>query len=180
MIRLTYTVTPLELRIPFRNLLAMLLLFLNLNVYGQENISEILKQYNDQSVPYISTEELSKLDSEVILLDAREFKEFNVSHLKNAIHVGYDDFNLDKTTAQLAKKTLQIVVYCSVGVRSEDIAEKLENAGFNNVYNLYGGIFEWKNNGFPVYNSKNEETDRVHAYSKKWGKWLLKGTKVYE
>jgi rhodanese-related sulfurtransferase len=180
MIRLTFTVTPLELQIPFRDLLAMLLLFLNLNVYGQENISEILKQYNDQSVPYISTEELSKLDSEVILLDAREFKEFNVSHLKNAIHVGYDDFNLDKTTAQLAKKTLQIVVYCSVGVRSEDIAEKLENAGFNNVYNLYGGIFEWKNNGLPVYNAKNEETDRVHAYSKKWGKWLLKGTKVYE
>ncbi|OZV69301.1 rhodanese-like domain-containing protein [Winogradskyella aurantia] len=180
MIRLTYTVTPLELQIPFRNLLAMLLLFLNVNVYGQETISEILKQYNDQSVPYISTEELSKLDSEVILLDAREFKEFNVSHLKNAIHVGYDDFNLDKTTAQLAKKTSQIVVYCSVGVRSEDIAEKLKNAGFNNVYNLYGGIFEWKNNGLPVYNSKNYETDRVHAYSKKWGKWLLKGTKVYE
>lgn len=170
----------MELQIPFRNLLAMLFLFLNLNVYGQEKISDILSKYNDQTVPYISTEELSKLDSEVILLDAREFKEFNVSHLKNAIYVGYDDFNLEKTTAQLDKKPVQIVVYCSIGVRSEDIAEKLKNAGFNNVYNLYGGIFEWKNNGLSVYNTNDEETDRVHAYSKKWGKWLLKGTKIYE
>jgi hypothetical protein len=45
---------------------------------------------------------------------------------------------------------------------------------------LFGGIFEWKNNNFTVYNSKEEATENVHAFSKDWSKWLLKGKKVYD
>jgi len=33
-------------------------------------------------------------------------------------------------------------VYCSLGIRSEVIAKKLKKAGYTNVFNLYGGIFE--------------------------------------
>ena len=71
------------------------------------------------------------------------------------------------------------MVYCSIGIRSEDISEKLKKAGYTNVYNLYGGIFEWKNRNYPVVNPENEVTEKVHAYSKQWGQWLHKGKKVY-
>jgi hypothetical protein len=70
-------------------------------------------------------------------------------------------------------------VYCSVGYRSERIGEKLLKLGYTDVVNLYGGIFEWKNQGLDVYNSSNYPTDSVHTYNKSWGKWLVKGIKVY-
>jgi 3-mercaptopyruvate sulfurtransferase SseA len=70
-------------------------------------------------------------------------------------------------------------VYCSVGYRSEKVSEQLRQAGYQTVYNLYGGIFEWKNQGHPVVNAEGEPTERVHAYNRSWGVWLKKGDKVY-
>jgi len=71
------------------------------------------------------------------------------------------------------------VVYCSVGVRSEIIAHRIIEKGYTNVYNLYGGIFEWKNNGFQVMDTLGNTTEKVHTYNKEWSKWLTKGEKVY-
>ena len=70
-------------------------------------------------------------------------------------------------------------MYCSVGYRSEKISEKLIAAGFTDVSNLYGGIFEWVNIGRPVYKASNQKTNRVHTYNKEWSKWLRTGIKVY-
>ena len=78
----------------------------------------------------------------------------------------------------IKNKDAQIVVYCSLGVRSEDIAEILKKAGYTNIQNLHGGIFNWKNNNLPLVNAKQKQTDSVHVYSKKWGKWLTNGVKV--
>jgi predicted sulfurtransferase len=93
--------------------------------------------------------------------------------------VGYKGFEKDSITNKIEDKNAPIVVYCSIGVRSEDIGEKLQKAGFTNVKNLYGGIFEWKNQGNPVYKNKME-TDSVHTFNKQWGKLLDKGIKVYD
>lgn len=145
-----------------------------------ETLSDLLEMYNERSVPYISVQELAMPKTNAIILDAREIKEHNVSHIKNAIYVGYDDFQIDSVQKKLLNKDSQIVVYCSLGIRSEDVAEKLKKAGYTNVFNLYGGIFEWKNNGFKVYDSINTVTENVHIFSKEWSKWLTKGEKVYE
>lgn len=155
-------------------------LFLSGIIFSQESLSELLKKYNNESIPYISVEELAMQKTDAILLDARELKEYDVSHLKDALYVGYDEFNLKNTTKQLNNKDQMIVVYCSLGVRSEDIAEQLKKEGYTNVYNLFGGIFEWKNNNHKVYDNKEEPTENVHAFSKKWSKWLLKGNKIYD
>ena len=148
--------------------------------FGQDSISEVLKKYNTESISYISVQELAIQTTEVVLLDAREPDEFEVSHLKGAIHVGYDDFDITTITKIIKDKSSKIVVYCSIGVRSENIAEKLKHEGYTNIYNLFGGIFEWKNKENPIYNSSGKETNNVHVYSKKWGKWLLKGNKIYD
>jgi len=159
-----------------------LLIFIGISVSGfsQKKLSKLLKQQNTESIPYISVEELQNESEDIILLDSREEKEFKTSHLKNAICVGYDIFNLDSVQPKLSNKNSKIVVYCSLGIRSEDVAEKLKKAGYCNVYNLYGGIFEWKNNGLEVLNSQEKPTDSIHTFSKAWSKWLKKGVKVYE
>ena len=145
-----------------------------------QSIDKLLKQYRSTTIPYMSVQELAMPKTDVIILDSREAKEYKTSHLKGAINVGYDYFQLDSIEKIIPNKSTPIVVYCSVGIRSELIADSLKRAGYDQVKNLYGGIFEWKNNDFPVYNSKDIETDSVHTFSKEWSKWLKKGTKIYE
>lgn len=146
---------------------------------AQSSIPNALKLMNKKSVPYIKVSEL-KDKTNLIFLDAREPKEYNVSHIEKAILVGYDDFKNETVTNAITDKNTPIVVYCSIGVRSENIGEKLLKLGYTNVYNLYGGIFEYKNNGGKVVNNQNQETNNVHTYNKKWSKYLTKGNKVYE
>ncbi|SEL62987.1 Rhodanese-related sulfurtransferase [Aquimarina amphilecti] len=149
-------------------------------VVSQDSLKELLDKYNNESIPYISVKELSTIYDKVILLDAREIVEYETSHLEGAIHVGYHHFDIDVISDQSISKESKIVVYCSLGIRSEDISEKLKKAGYNDISNLYGGIFEWKNENHKVINTKGEETNKVHAFSKQWGEWLHKGKKVYK
>ena len=158
------------------------ILFLPSFIMAQKDFKQVLKQYNDESIPYITVQELQedlKQNNLITILDARQIKEYQISHLGNAIYVGSKDFNIELTKDRFPKKDEPIVVYCSIGVRSEKIAKKLKDAGYKNVKNLYGGIFEWKNNGFTVYNLQSQPTDSVHTYNKKWSHYLHQGIKVY-
>ncbi|MFD2835095.1 rhodanese-like domain-containing protein [Gramella sp. AN32] len=143
-------------------------------------MDKLLSKYNDQTVRYISAEELqmNRLNDSVIIVDAREWEEFEVSHLPDAVFIGYSEFSSEDFSKKFKNKSAPIVVYCTIGIRSENIAKKIKDTGYLNVSNLYGGIFEWKNTGYPVF-SKNIETEKVHAYSKAWSKWLKNGEKVY-
>jgi len=160
--------------------ICLLFLLISSTLSAQKKLDKLLTKYNKNNVPYISVDSLSTTSS-AILLDARETKEYNVSHLKDAICVGFDDFNINNTLKKLPEnKEAKIVVYCSLGIRSEIVAHQLIEKGYTNVYNLYGGIFEWKNSDFKVMDTLGNTTDKVHAFNKDWGKWLKKGEKVYE
>ena len=137
----------------------------------------MLKSLLSHSVPEVSTSQTQNMKN-ILFLDAREKDEYQVSHIAKAIHVGYDDFDIKRLEG--VQKDEKIVVYCSVGYRSERIAEKLMMEGFSDVSNLYGGIFEWVNQGQPIVDQRNHPTDNIHAYNKTWGIWLTKGNKVYE
>ncbi len=159
----------------------LFLLLSCLSCISQNSVEEVLDRYNSHSIPYISVEQLKAIQQKdsVILLDAREPEEFQVSHLKNVSYVGYKNFSAEEIQQQFPDKDQPIVVYCSLGVRSEKIGEKLQQLGYKNIQNLYGGIFEWKNNNYPVFTSENKETNKVHAYSRRWSKWLKNAEKVY-
>ncbi len=135
-----------------------------------------LKSLLSHSVPEVTVPQLKAM-SDVLLLDAREKSEYEVSHLGNAKFVGYKKFEIE--TLKAINKKQKIVVYCSVGYRSEKVSEKLKQAGFTDVSNLYGGIFEWVNQGNSVVDNKENATEKIHAYNKTWGVWLSKGVKVY-
>ncbi len=122
------------------------------------------------TVPLISVTDLKEELDSVYLFDAREKEEFEVSHIPGAIYLGYNDFD----TLRLAKipKDAKVVLYCSIGYRSEKIGEKLQKLGFSNVQNLYGSIFEWVNEGNKVVDKDGQLTRRVHTYNKAWSKWI--------
>ena len=132
----------------------------------------------DKTVPFIKAKELRENNQNYTILDIRELKEYNVSHIKNAISISFNDFNIKMIKHKIDENT-PIVVYCSIGYRSEKVGEKLLNEGFT-VYNLYGGIFNWKNSNNPVVDNNEIATQKVHCFNQEWSKWLLKGEKIYD
>lgn len=145
---------------------------------AQISINTVLKKLNNETVSYIYPKDITNEDL-YIFLDARELNEYNVSHLKNAIFVGYNKFESKKISDLITKKDTSVIVYCSIGVRSERIGEQLQEMGYTNVKNLYGGIFEWKNLGKKVYDINRNTTEKVHTFSKVWSKYLNSGKPVY-
>jgi rhodanese-related sulfurtransferase len=121
------------------------------------------------TVPMISAKEVLNL-KDAIILDAREQKEYKVSHLPNAQCVGYD--KMDENLIASLDKNKTIILYCSIGYRSEKVGEKLQKKGFKKVYNLYGSIFEWANLGYPLVTSDGKATNKIHVYDKLWGRWM--------
>ena len=122
------------------------------------------------SVPTVSVAQLKNM-SNAFLIDARSEKEFDVSHIQGAHFLNYDhpDFKILETIP----KNTPIVVYCSIGYRSEKIAKKLQTQGFTNVKNLFGSIFEWVNTENLVVDSTGKTVNRVHTYNKQWSKWVF-------
>ncbi len=160
-------------------LYSILALILTSFCFSQESIPKVLDKFNKKSVPYISVNELQRQQN-IILLDTREIKEFNISHIENAINVGYNQFKINKIPKLIQDKNITIVVYCSIGIRSEKIGAQILKLGYKNVFNLYGGIFEWKNNGYKLFNQQNLETNEIHTFSKEWSVYLKNGEKIYE
>ena len=64
-----------------------------------------------------------------------------------------------------------VVVYCSVGYRSSRLAEKLRARGIENVFNLEGSLFQWANEGRPLYRG-DERVYEAHPYDDEWGQLL--------
>lgn len=154
------------------------LLLLGALACGQSTFDQKLADLYRGTVPVLDSDSVFKLmqSDQAILLDTRSLEEYEVSHLPGAIFYDYE--STDPTKLNIPKDQ-PIVVYCTVGYRSERIGEKLQKLGFSNVSNLYGGILAWKNNDFDVVDAQGP-TERVHTYSASWSRWLTKGTKVYE
>ena len=131
---------------------------------------QTVDSYLEYTVPTISVSSLAEHQEEYVILDAREMEEFRVSHIPNAVQVGYDRFDLSEVAD--IPKDQSIVIYCSIGYRSEKIGEKLLGAGYQKVFNLYGSIFEWANRSYPLVIWNGNETNEIHTYNKSWSKWV--------
>jgi rhodanese-related sulfurtransferase len=114
----------------------------------------------------------------VLLLDAREPSEYRVSRIPGARFIGVS-LNYEKIRESTPLDT-PIVVYCSVGARSQDVAIRLKAMGYTNIRNMYGGIFYWAGLGFPMEDHQGNRTIQVHGYNTEWGKWVWNATAVYE
>lgn len=135
----------------------------------------LLSTLYDKDFPVVRPDQVNDF-SNYQILDTREKVEFEVSHLPKARWIGYDTFNL-KNIAGLDKNQA-VLVYCTVGARSQNIGKKLQEAGFTKVFNLYGGIIHWSNEGRSLVVA-GKPTKKVHTYTRAWGIWLTNGEKIY-
>ncbi|HXC06917.1 MAG TPA: rhodanese-like domain-containing protein [Bacteroidia bacterium] len=85
----------------------------------------------------------------VQLVDVRTPEEFNQGHLKGAINY---DYRSPQFTDQISKldKSKPVMVYCLSGGRSGAAAGKLGELGFQEVYNMQGGMMKWNAAQKPV------------------------------
>lgn len=147
----------------------------------------LLKQKIRRQFPQvrqISTADLASwlaTDKPLVLLDTRTPAEYAVSHLSQAHWL---DPNTQNLGAIDWTSETPIVTYCSVGYRSARIADRLQAAGYTNIRNLEGSIFQWANEGRPLYrNSLNRDeqpVQQVHPYSAAWGRLLNRQYHAYE
>lgn len=138
----------------------------------EEVKQEIREEFPD--VPAITTEELAAWiaapgKDATVLLDVREADEYDVSHLQGARRARTEAEAL--ATLRDAPDDRRIVVYCSVGYRSAVLARTLRKRGYTNVFNLEGSIFQWANEGRPVYRG-DRRASGVHPYDSDWGRLL--------
>ncbi|WP_293873257.1 rhodanese-like domain-containing protein [Flavobacterium sp.] len=118
------------------NLLSLLLLpFLFINCQGQS--SKTVKTIDAK----LFAEKL-KTTQNPQLVDVRTPEEYSNDHIENAVNANWNgnDF-VDKATK--FDKSKPIFVYCKVGGRSAQAADKLVELGFKEIYNLDGGIMKW-------------------------------------
>ncbi|WP_412060610.1 rhodanese-like domain-containing protein [Rubrivirga sp. IMCC45206] len=130
---------------------------------------QIAARFSD--VPTVSTDTLAArlaTDDAPLVLDARTPAEYAVSHLPGAVRV--DPGASPEALADVVGEAERVVVYCSVGVRSAAVAERLRQQGVE-AANLDGSIFRWAGEGRPVVRD-GAPVREVHPYDAVWGKLL--------
>ncbi len=140
---------------------------------GLEGIKELVR-IRFPAVRQLPTKELAAWLADTnrlqpVILDVRQAEEFAVSHLGGARRI--DPAANADTVRALVATNQPVVVYCSVGYRSSELAQRLIKSGNTNVFNLEGSIFQWANEGRPLVNT-NGSAGKVHPYSKRWGALL--------
>ena len=106
-----------------------------------------------------------------LILDVRAKEEYEVSHLKDAVLASSEKEAIEALEGVPPDRP--VVLYCSVGYRSSEMAAFVQKRGFDKVFNLEGSIFAWANEGKPVYRG-GERVQVVHPYDRVWGKLLKK------
>jgi UPF0176 protein len=84
-------------------------------------------------------------DPDVVLLDVRSNYEHNLGHFKGAVRLPIDNFReFPEHLAELENlKDKKILTYCTGGIKCEKASAFLIEQGFENVYQLLGGIIRY-------------------------------------
>ena len=130
--------------------------------------------YRFPEVKWIVTRDLARwvddsARAKPVVIDARSEAEFAVSHLEGARRM--DPYQPGLQTIAAFPKDTPIVVYSSAGYRGARVASWLQEQGYRNVQNLGSSLFQWVNEGRPLFRGA-QITQVVHPYDSQWG-WLL-------
>ena len=83
-------------------------------------------------------------DNNAVIIDVRTPSEVAQGIIPNAIHI--DIFRGQGFIDEIKRldQSKNYYIYCKVGGRSGQACSVMNQLGFNNTYNLIGGITEWK------------------------------------
>jgi len=129
--------------------IAIGLIITSIQAIGQQNVSKLTidaleAKINQSKQPQI--------------IDARSAAEFEQIHLKNAVVLNKDSVKAAEQIGALDKQK-PVFVYAIGNARSAILAKRLKALGFNEVYELPGGIANWVGTGKPVEKSAKKELD---------------------
>lgn len=82
--------------------------------------------------------EILKTNSNTVLLDVRSSQEYIEGHIRGSINIPV--YDIEKQAKNKLNKNSIIIVYCSAGIRSKRAIQILEKLGYENLYNVEGGI----------------------------------------
>jgi len=133
----------------------------------------IEKFYRDIESVQIDIDAMKELGSEVALLDVREPKEYQVSHIQGSRNVPFKWAKKNSEWMEQIAEGKPVILYCSIGYRSGVLAKQLMETGRTDVFNLYGGIVHWFNQGNAVYRD-GKEVNRIHPYSDEFGYYITR------
>lgn len=117
---------------------------------------------NDSEKTQLSAVEFSQKIDELgtpQLIDVRTAEEFEGGHLKSAVNF---DWNSDGFMKQIASldKTKPVLVYCLSGGRSSSAAATMRKNGFREVYEMDGGMMQWRAQKLPE-TTVNQSPDAI-------------------
>lgn len=102
---------------------------------------------NDQTGVHLSPKEFKELkdQEDVILLDVRSNYEHLVGKFKNALTLDIENFRdfPEKVKELEHLKNKKVITYCTGGIKCEKASAFLLEQGFENVYQLHGGIIKY-------------------------------------
>ena len=95
-------------------------------------------------VSEISPEDAEKLlkSGEAVLLDVRTEEEYRAEHVEGAKWIPLNE--LSERAGELDKDKTIILCFCRSGARSSAACNFLKENGFRKLYNVTGGIIDWK------------------------------------
>ncbi|EIC22084.1 rhodanese-like domain-containing protein [Thiorhodovibrio frisius] len=102
--------------------------------------------------PLGATDLINHKDATVI--DVRPSADYTKGHIINAISIPMNGFR--NQTATLAKhKNKPLIISCRSGSQSQMACGILRKQGFEEVYNLRGGVMAWQNANLPLTRKKH-------------------------
>lgn len=90
---------------------------------------------------------------EAVLLDVRETTEFEYENVPGSLLLPLSFLDAETFPPITGRK---LIVMCAVGKRSAAAQKLLATGGFEEIYNLAGGINGWVNAGYETQGSKHD------------------------
>lgn len=112
--------------------------------------TEILSSIQDQT--QFSAQDFAQLINhltEATILDVRTPQEYRKGHIHDAMNADWNNSRFDEMVSELDKSE-PVLVYCLSGGRSAQAVERLENLGFKQIYEMPGGMMEWRSEELPI------------------------------
>ena len=107
-------------------------------------------------------DEAKALLGQALFLDVREPDEWDSGHVEGSIHIPIRE--ITERVDEL-DTSMQIVVVCQVGQRSELVAEWLSAQGVD-AHNLEGGLMSWSAQGLPLTAPENPSGQVVDGWAR--------------
>lgn len=105
---------------------------------------------NYKDIDIMSCKNLFEEDT-FVLLDVRTPEEFNSGHIRGAKNISFYEANFQNSIGTFDKRK-KYIVYCRLGNISRQAMFLMRDLGFEEVYNLSGGIISWHEHGYYIEN----------------------------